>query len=565
VLRSIAPGAWRVRPVTAHDGRGRGAIGDFTVQKLLGSIHLPARDAGRGVPAARAAARELDAAGGGDRGLLTRKRYSMNLDHRSRRVAAVAAVLVAVGAAPELGAQGFGLNEIGSCSVARAGAGVADPCRDASMLYWNPAAAAMSRDSSRWSFLIGAAPITLNGSFTADTTLRRDKADVPVEVPPHLFVNWTGRLDRFNVGRIGLGLGVYVPYGLTSAWSADFPGRFAARRASLQTVYIQPTLSLEVVPNRLSFGIGPVIGHSKIELVQSVDLATAPAPAPAPEGTTLGQLGVPAGTEFAVFNGNGEAWAGGFHAGVQIRVTPSLSLGGRLLSALYFEYEGEGRFDQVLTNITLAANSPFVGGSGPSVRLDDVVAPQFGPSGPLVRQDIRSAIKHPAQVQVGAAFTGLERTTLNADYMYGRWRDFDVLPVTFLGAAASRSREIIEDYDDSHAFRFAAEHEFLGSTAAPFLNGISGRLGFSYIKTPAPDLTVTPLLPDMDRYNFGIGAGIPLSARTALDLSYLRVETPGRRGRIVERSADETDLAALNSGWYELTANIFSVSLKASF
>jgi long-subunit fatty acid transport protein len=166
---------------------------------------------------------------------------------------------------------------------------------------------------------------------------------------------------------------------------------------------------------------------------------------------------------------------------------------------------------------------------------------------------------------VGAAFTGFERTTLNLDWAFVKWDAFDVLPVNFTGPAESRSRTIIEDYDNSHAVRASAEHLFQGSTAAPFLNGVSGRLGFSYVKSPAPDLTVTPLLPDMDRYNFGVGAGIPLSRRTALDLSYLRVETPGRRGRIVEREADETDLAALNSGWYELNANIFSISLKASF
>src|SRR4029453_11576996 len=198
---------------------------------------------------------------------------------------------------------------------------------------------------------------------------------------------------------------VYVPYGLTSQWAADFPGRFAARKASLETIYIQPTVSFEVVPNRLSFGVGPVIGHSKIELVQSLDLSLVEAPLPAPEGTTRGQLGIPARTEFATFNGEGDAWAGGFHLGMQARVTPSFSIGARLLSALYFEYEGEGRFDQVATNIPLAANSPFVGGNGPSVRLDDVVAPNFGPAGALVRQDIKSRIKHPAQVQVGAAFT----------------------------------------------------------------------------------------------------------------------------------------------------------------
>lgn len=487
--------------------------------------------------------------------------------HRSRRpaVTAALAVLGCMAGPPAAGAQAFGLNEIGSCSVARTGAGVASPCRDASMLYWNPAAAATMLDSTRWSFIVGAAPILLKGAFTADTTLRRDNADAPAEFPPHLFVNRAGRLNRFGVHRFGLGLGVYVPYGLTSQWKPDFPGRFSAQKASLETVYIQPTLSVELVPSRFSIGAGPVIGHSRIELVQSADLAEAPASAPAPPGTVLGQLGVPPRTEFARFTGKGSGNAFGFHVGAQAQLTPSLSVGGRLLSALYFEYEGDGTFEQVPTGITFAANSPFVGGSGPAVALDAVVAGQFQSGGALVDQDIRSAIKHPAQVQVGAAFTGFERTTLNFDYNFTKWDAFDELPVTFLGPAASRSRVIIEDYDNSHSFRTSVDHRFLGSTAAPFLNGITGRLGFNYVKSPAPDLTVTPLLPDMDRYNFGIGAGIPLGARSALDLGYMRVETPGRRGRIVERDAGETDLSQLNGGWYELSANIFSISLKAAF
>lgn len=487
----------------------------------------------------------------------------MKVDQRSRLLAVTTAALLAVGAAPALSAQGFGLNEIGSCSVGRAGAGVAAPCQDASRIYWNPATTA-SLEPGRVSLLVGAAPISVDGGFIQDTTLIRYPGNVPTEVPPHLFVNYSGNLNRYGVSRFGVGLGVYVPYGLTSEWNSDFPGRFAAKKASLQTIYIQPNFAVEVVPNRLFIGAGPVIGYSTVELVQGVDLAEQALPTD-PTGTlTFGNIGIPPLTEFARGNLKGDAWAGGFHVGAQAQITPTFSIGGRLLSALFFEYEGDVNFVQIPTNITLAANSPLVGGSGPSVRLDDVLAPQFGASGPLVRQDVKTQIKHPAQLQVGLGYTGLERTTLNLDYNYTKWDQFDVLPVTFLGPAATRSRDIIEDYENSHSFRVAGEHQFQGSTAAPFLNGVTGRAGFNYVNTPAPDITVTPLLPDMDRYNFGIGAGIPLG-RTVLDLSYLRVETPGRRGRIVERTAAETDPAALNSGWYELTANVFSISLKASF
>ena len=37
-------------------------------------------------------------------------------------------------------AQGFGLNEIGSCAIGRGFAVTGAPCRDASAIYWHPAA-----------------------------------------------------------------------------------------------------------------------------------------------------------------------------------------------------------------------------------------------------------------------------------------------------------------------------------------------------------------------------------------------------------------------------------------
>jgi long-chain fatty acid transport protein len=91
------------------------------------------------------------------------------------------------------------------------------------------------------------------------------------------------------------------------------------------------------------------------------------------------------------------------------------------------------------------------------------------------------------------------------------------------------------------------------------------RAGFSWVKTPAPDETVTPLLPDQDRRNYTFGLGFPFSDRFTLDASYLKVDTQGRRGRIVERPARSLTAAQLNTGFYRLDANIFSISLKATY
>jgi len=65
----------------------------------------------------------------------------------------------------------------------------------------------------------------------------------------------------------------------------------------------------------------------------------------------------------------------------------------------------------------------------------------------------------------------------------------------------------------------------------------------------------------MNRYNGALGLGIPVVHGVALDAAYLHVFTAGRRGRLVEREASQT-AAELNSGFYDLAADVFTLSLR---
>jgi len=73
----------------------------------------------------------------------------------------------------------------------------------------------------------------------------------------------------------------------------------------------------------------------------------------------------------------------------------------------------------------------------------------------------------------------------------------------------------------------------------------------------------------MNRRNYSLGIGLPVGASYTVDASFLHVDTSGRRGRLVDRtvgSAEENETAAeLNSGFYTLNANVFSLSLKVNF
>jgi long-chain fatty acid transport protein len=437
-------------------------------------------------------------------------------------------------------AQAFGLNEIGTCALSRAFANTGAPCDDASTIYWNPGAMPKTPGLS---VLAGFAVIPLKGDFTQDTTFQQYDADIPTAVVPHVFANYR------SSGRLAYGLGVYVPYGLTSQWGDDFPGRFAAKKASLRTIYVQPNVAFQITEG-WSVGVGPVIGHSSVELVQAVDLSQQRTSA---TGPTFGQIGIPKRTEFARATLKGDAMGFGVNLGVHGRLTPKWEVGARFLSQVHFDYDdADATFEQRPTGLTLAANNPL--GAPALTPVDALLAGQFTGSGALTSQKVETRIMHPAQVQVGVGYTGIPNTTVTVDYAWVGWKSFKQLPVDFQGGATDRV--LIEEYNNTSSFRLGVDHRFT--------NGAAVRGGFAAAAAAAPDVTVTPLLPEQDRTYGTIGGGYPINSRLTIDGAYMKIFTPGRRGRIDERSSVSQTAEQLNNGSYTLRANIFSLSLKAS-
>jgi long-chain fatty acid transport protein len=445
-----------------------------------------------------------------------------------------------------LHAQAFGLNEIGSCAVSRAFATTASPCKDASTIFWNPAAAT---SLPGWNITAGAAAIDLSGSFTQDTTFRKYDADLKPEWVPHAFVNYHNPNSKW-----AWGAGLYVPYGLTTKWTDDFPGRFSAKKASLQSIYVQPNVAYQITPN-WSIGGGPIWGHSSVELIQSLDLATIPANAQA----TFGQLGIASGTEFARLTLKGSDDALGAQIGISGRPSPNWMVGIRFLTPLEFEYkDADATFAQVPTGLTIGGTvqPPFSAGT----PIDALLAPQFTGNGALTNQTADTKITHPAQVQAGLSYSGFKNWLLEADYAWIGWKRFDALPVTFNGGASANSRVLIEDYNNSSAIRLGAEY-------TSSYHDMKFRGGFAAAASAAPPVTVTPLLPEQDREYWTAGVGLPIGAGFAFDAAYARINTGGARGRIVERTNlqnTNATAAQLNSGVFDLSANVFSFTLKYS-
>ena len=121
------------------------------------------------------------------------------------------ALAAAIGRPAAAEGQGFALFETGACSLGRVGAGVASPCRDGSAAAVNPAGLL---ETPRV-LSVGANTILSDGTFVNSTNgLSSELETGAIPVPAAFFARPIS--DRFAVG-----LGFYVPFGLTTEWDPN--------------------------------------------------------------------------------------------------------------------------------------------------------------------------------------------------------------------------------------------------------------------------------------------------------------------------------------------------------
>src|SRR3989442_2157287 len=186
-----------------------------------------------------------------------------------------------------LSAQGFGIYEHNSCTMARGGVAAASPCPDGSAIFFNPAGLA---GLSETHLAGGLTLIRANGGFTDDILQQRTDLDDPLIPVPSGFVT------HAITPKVTLGVGLYVPYGLETKWpTAGFEGRFLGLNTKIPRIYVQPTVAYQVDPP-LQVGLGVAYVHGSVELNQRADLSEQ-------QGTgypfTFAALGIPTATDFA--------------------------------------------------------------------------------------------------------------------------------------------------------------------------------------------------------------------------------------------------------------------------
>lgn len=461
-----------------------------------------------------------------------------------RSLLGCAAAAVALGFAPaSLVAQGFQVNEHGTCVMGRAGVGTPKPCDDGSAVFYNPAGIAGMTGGT---ISVGGTGIYAYGGFTDDYTGEKTDLANSLMGIPHVYAAY-GITPKLTAG-----FGFFVPYGLGTKWPVTFEGRFNGYDNDLRSMYFQPTLGYKF-NDLISIGAGFDFVLGSVELNQMVDLSEQPAPAPAPLGTTLGEVGVPFHTQFAttqVKATNATGFGGNF--GVLVTPVPGVSIGARYITRVKLDYSGTAIFQPAPTGITLPPGNPF--GVPGGIPLDTVLANLGVFETVLVDQGGTASITMPDQVSLGLAISPSAIFTIMAEWQWVHWSLFDTLTLDF---ETLPSKVLVENYKNTNGFRFGFEWDAV--------RNLTIRGGYLYHQGASPAETVTPLLPEGSRNEFTGGLGIRLTDHLAADLAYQYLRQDKRRGRVREPITGVAPSVALNSGLYKFNAHLFGATLRWLF
>ena len=449
-----------------------------------------------------------------------------------RLTATVAAAVIFMGVAAQAGGAGFALIENSASGQGNAYAGGAAIADDPATIYFNPAGMTRlnDRELTAAGHIISSRAKFKNEGSTAATggLLTGPNADGgTTSFVPNLY--YVHPLDN----DFTLGVGITVPFGLTTEYDDDWVGRYFAVRSSVTTININPSLGWRA-NEKLSLGAGLSLQYIDVELTSAIDFGAVCAAQEAggvlPPGT-CGAIGAnPQALDgFADLRADNLSW--GFNLGLLYEFSPRTRVGVAYRSQVKQNLEGKAKFTVPGAVSFLQAANVFV------------------------NSDIKAGVDLPDTFSLSAYHELSGKVAVMADWTWTHWSNFNELRIKY--ESSQPDSVTTENWNDSNRYSLGINYQMNSK--------LKLRGGLAYDETPVPNARHrTPRLPGNDRTWLSLGAGYVISPRVSVDAGYTHLFIDDAKSDHTYESSVPT-LRHTLKGKYQASVDIFSAQLNWKF
>ncbi len=281
------------------------------------------------------------------------------------------------------------------------------------------------------------------------------------------------------------GLGINVPFGLSTEYDKDWRGRYQAVKSEVSTVNINPSLAFRINKD-FSLGVGVSLQYIKAKLTQAVDQGSL---CVAQNGAAVCTgLGLTPGASDAFADIEGDDWSTGFNFGLLFQATDSTRIGLSYRSKVKHRLEGDADFSNT--------------------------HPAFSGTGLFVDAGVEAKIDLPNTASLSLYQDLGSQWSVMADITWTGWSSFDELRIQY-DDSDSNQPDSVTDESWNNNMRYAIGLDYRASSAWTFRGGVA------LDKTPIPDNAHrTPRIPGEDRLWVSVGFGYRMSEAFGVDVGY---------------------------------------------
>jgi len=470
--------------------------------------------------------------------MISRNNNGGVMSHKIIKLSPLVLAAVAAGFSTHAFSAGFALVDQGASGQGVAYAGAAAVGEDASTIYFNPAA--MTRLSGQQIVVAGHIIVpkydfTNNGSYTAagptDQITGANSGGGQTAFVPNFY--WAAALDN----GLHFGLGVNVPFGLSTEYDGGWVGRYHGLKAEITTINVNPSIAWKATDS-VSLGFGLSYQYIDVDISNNLDSAVfcGAAQRVNPAATCSSYTaGLGNAAQDSKLGLTGDDSTIGWNVGVLFDLSDKSRLGLAYRSAIKHDLEGTATY-------TLD--------SGTGSLAEAVAGTPF-----LSTTSLTAAAELPETFSVSFVHDYNANWSLLLDWTYTGWDSLGVIDIVQAGS--------IPGTDPSLELAFQNTNRLsIGGHYKPGNNWIF-RAGFAYDEAPVRnDELRTVRVPDNDRRWLSLGCGYEASKSWSFDVAYshLFISDTGINSNLGLGTSNATLV-----GTYDASVDILSAGVNFNF